>query len=242
MIDTLLRYREKAKRSNILGQLGLVKNKSIDKIDRRDEIRQINQTNQRNEPSETNRTRDYAILTLHRPSNVDDKGSFTNILEGLRNVSRKVPIIFPAHPRTQKQIKLFGYERYFTFIDHNSKNCINPKKSINLLNPLPYLDFLNLMANARLVLTDSGGIQEETTILGIPCLTLRENTERPITVTQGSNTIVGSNPERIVSESMKILNGGGKVGKAPELWDGKAAEKIVGILLEKLWNRYSQPK
>ncbi|CAD7783118.1 MAG: UDP-N-acetylglucosamine 2-epimerase [Candidatus Methanoperedenaceae archaeon GB50] len=115
-----------------------------------------------------------------------------------------------------------------------SNSCVNIENSINLLDPLSYLDFLNLMANAKFVLTDSGGIQEETTILNIPCLTLRENTERPVTLKEGTNTIVGSNPEKIISKSMDILNGKKKIGRIPKLWDGKAAERIINILIEKL--------
>ena len=174
--------------------------------------------------------KDYAILTLHRASNVDNKEVFRDILETLKEVSKKIPIIFPAHPRTQKQIESFGYKKYFSFIDLNSMNSINPKRSTNLLNPLPYIDFLNLMANAMFVLTDSGGIQEETTILGVPCLTLRKNTERPITITEGTNLLVGTDRDKIISESLNILNGGGKTGRIPKLWDGKAAERIVRIL------------
>jgi len=113
----------------------------------------------------------------------------------------------------------------------HSKNPINPKNSINLSGPLPYLEFINLMANSKLVYTDSGGIQEETTILGIPCLTLRENTERPITIKEGTNTLVGSDRGKILKESFRILNGNCKKGKIPKLWDGKASERIVDILL-----------
>lgn len=207
MIDTLLRYKERAKKSNILEKLGLNKDLQV---------------------------RSYALLTLHRPSNVDNRETFINILKALKNVSKKIPIIFPAHPRTQRQIKSFGLEKYFNFVNIESNSCVNIENSINLLDPLSYLDFLNLMANAKFVLTDSGGIQEETTILNIPCLTLRENTERPVTLKEGTNTIVGSNPEKIISKSMDILNGKKKIGRIPKLWDGKAAERIINILIEKL--------
>jgi UDP-N-acetylglucosamine 2-epimerase (non-hydrolysing) len=176
--------------------------------------------------------RDYALLTLHRPSNVDNAEIFKNILEALQRISKEIPIIFPAHPRTQKQVKFFGYERYFDSIELKPMKSINPKNSINLLEPLPYLEFLSLMANAKMVLTDSGGIQEETTILGIPCLTLRENTERPITITQGTNVLVGTDKKKIVTESLNILNGDSKIGKVPKLWDGKAAERIVQVIKE----------
>lgn len=171
--------------------------------------------------------KDYALLTLHRPSNVDDSKIFRNILEALQGVSKKIPIIFPAHPRTQKQIKSFGYEKYFNFIKLNVVNSINTKNSINLINPLAYLEFLNLMANAKFVLTDSGGIQEETTILDIPCLTLRENTERPITIKEGTNVLVGTDKHKIITESLNILNDSGKSGKIPKLWDGQAARRVV---------------
>jgi len=207
MIDTLLRYKERAKKSNILEKLGLNKDLQV---------------------------RSYALLTLHRPSNVDNRETFINILKALKDVSEKIPIIFPAHPRTQRQIKSFGLEKYFNFVNIESNSCVNIENSINLLDPLSYLDFLNLMANAKFVLTDSGGIQEETTILNIPCLTLRENTERPVTLKEGTNTIVGSNPEKIISKSMDILNGKKKIGRIPKLWDGKAAERIINILIEKL--------
>jgi UDP-N-acetylglucosamine 2-epimerase (non-hydrolysing) len=174
---------------------------------------------------------DYALLTLHRPSNVDDKRTFKNILEALREVSKRIPILFPAHPRTQKHVKAFSYEKYFNFLELNPKNRVKLKNSINLSGPLSYVEFLNLMANSKLVYTDSGGIQEETTMLGIPCLTLRENTERPVTIEEGTNILVGSDREKIAEESYKILKGRGKKGRIPKLWDGKASERIVSILL-----------
>ena len=184
---------------------------------------------------------DYALLTLHRPSNVDDKRTFKNILEALREVSRRIPILFPAHPRTQKQVKAFGYEKYFNFLELNPKNTVKLKNSINLSGPLSYVEFLNLMANSKLVYTDSGGIQEETTILGIPCLTIRENTERPVTIEEGTNILVGSDREKIAEESYKILKGKGKKGRIPKLWDGKAAERIVNILLGRPYEPF-QPR
>jgi UDP-N-acetylglucosamine 2-epimerase (non-hydrolysing) len=178
--------------------------------------------------------KEYALLTLHRPINVDNRKALRSMLIALQKVSRNVPIIFPAHPRTQKQISSFGFERYFNFIHSKPLDPNSLKNAINLIDPLPYIDFISLLSNAKLVLTDSGGIQEETTILGIPCLTLRENTERPITVTEGTNKIVGTDRQKIIEESLKILNGGGKTGRIPKLWDGRAAERIVKILREKL--------
>lgn len=209
MIDTLLKHRERAKKSNILKKLGIEKGTLIDKYELK-----------------TN----YAVLTLHRPSNVDNKDTFQNILEALKIVSREIPIIFPIHPRTKKQIKKFGFYNYLFFPSLNSTNPMNLKNSINCIDPVGYFDFLHLMANSKLALTDSGGIQEETTILDIPCLTIRANTERPVTITQGTNVLVGTDKEKIVTESLNILNGGGKIGRIPKLWDGKAAERIVEIL------------
>jgi len=163
----------------------------------------------------------YALLTLHRPSNVDVPEVLAGILDALAKIQTQLPILFPAHPRTVKRIKEFGFEkRLLTMPD------------LLVMEPLGYLEFLNLMANARLVLTDSGGIQEETTILGVPCLTLRENTERPVTISEGTNTLVGSDPQCIVTEALNVLDGQGKSGGSPELWDGHAAERIVAVLME----------
>jgi UDP-N-acetylglucosamine 2-epimerase (non-hydrolysing) len=161
----------------------------------------------------------FALLTLHRPSNVDVPEVLAGILDALEEIQARLPILFPAHPRTVKRIAEFGL-----------KDRLAAMPDLQVLEPLGYLEFLNLMANARLVLTDSGGIQEETTILGVPCLTLRENTERPVTVTQGTNRIVGNDPERIVSEALAALDGEGRAGRVPELWDGQAAERIVDVI------------
>lgn len=163
---------------------------------------------------------EYAVLTLHRPSNVDEREILERILEALAVVGERVKIVFPAHPRTVKRLQEFGlWERATSLF------------GLLLIEPLGYLQFLNLMAKARFVLTDSGGIQEETTVLGVPCLTLRENTERPVTVREGTNRVIGSSREAIVTESLKILDGHGKRGRVPALWDGCAAERIVRILV-----------
>jgi len=166
--------------------------------------------------------RECALLTLHRPSNVDVPETFLRILQALEAIQTHLPIVFPAHPRTRKRIAEFGLTA-----------LIGSMKDLRLIEPLGYLDFLKLMAESKLVLTDSGGIQEETTILNVPCITLRETTERPITVQQGTNVVVGTNPERIIKESYKVLNGRIVSSQMPDLWDGKAAKRIVRILLEK---------
>jgi UDP-N-acetylglucosamine 2-epimerase (non-hydrolysing) len=160
----------------------------------------------------------FALVTLHRPSNVDDPATLRILLETLVEVSRSLPVIFPVHPRTSGRIE----ENGFASLLENS--------GISVLPPLGYLELLGLMEEARVVLTDSGGIQEETTALGVPCITMRENTERPITVTQGTNTVVGSDPKRIMGAFRDVLETGGKAGRVPELWDGKAAERIAEVI------------
>ena len=166
---------------------------------------------------------DYAVLTLHRPSNVDDPAAFGRILDALDVIQRDMPIVFPVHPRTRKTLsQLFLIER------------IEAMPNLRLLAPIGYLDFLKLISSAKLALTDSGGIQEETTILKVPCLTLRENTERPITVQIGSNQIVGTDTGRIVSAYQQIVSGKWRQCGTPPLWDGHAAERIVQILTEKI--------
>ncbi|NNF06887.1 MAG: UDP-N-acetylglucosamine 2-epimerase (non-hydrolyzing) [Candidatus Eisenbacteria bacterium] len=161
----------------------------------------------------------YALVTLHRPSNVDVPETFQGILEALGDLSQEKPVLFPIHPRTRKRIQEFGLE-----------SKLNQYPNLRLEEPKGYLDFLRLMDNAALVLTDSGGIQEETTFLSVPCLTLRLNTERPVTVDEGTNTLVGVDPEAIRSAGKKALTGDAKKGTIPELWDGKASERIVDIL------------
>lgn len=160
----------------------------------------------------------YAVVTLHRPSNVDQKETLRPLLEVLRDVSEKLPIIFALHPRTRGNIERFGL-----------RHLVSGERIV-VLPPQGYLEMLGLMAGARLVLTDSGGLQEETTALGIPCLTMRENTERPITVEQGTNTMVGRDRAAILAGVAEILSGEGKSGRVPELWDGRAAERIASHL------------
>ena len=158
----------------------------------------------------------YALLTLHRPSNVDDPAVLESLLEVMGRIAKKIPIVFPLHPRTEKRVEEFSLQ-----------DLLNP---LTITPPLPYLDSIKLMANSALVLTDSGGMQEETTILNVPCLTLRKNTERPVTIEKGSNCLVGVDPEKIYAEAEAVLNGRGKRGEAPPLWDGRAAERIVATL------------
>ncbi len=159
----------------------------------------------------------YAVLTLHRPSNVDDQKTFRGIAEALNTIGKEIEIVFPAHPRTQKQMKEFDIN-----LDRDN---------IKVVDPLSYRDFLRLYKNSKFVLTDSGSIQQETTYLNIPCLTIRENTERPFTISKGTNVLVGVNPEVIIEESLKIINGNQKKSKGMPLWDGKTAERIVNVLL-----------
>ncbi len=168
------------------------------------------------------RPRQYAVLTLHRPSNVDRRESFEPILSALERIARDMPIVFPVHPRSRKNITSMG-------LDPRLAKAAN----IKLIEPLGYLDFLKLMAESAMVLTDSGGIQEETTILGVACLTLRDNTERPVTTTQGTNRIAGSTTEGIL-RAYDTVRKNPPSGKRPDLWDGKAAQRIVDVLVRSL--------
>ncbi|HEX9463206.1 MAG TPA: UDP-N-acetylglucosamine 2-epimerase (non-hydrolyzing) [Alphaproteobacteria bacterium] len=169
-----------------------------------------------------NRPSSFAVLTLHRPANVDDPAALKQILETLADLGRETPIVFPVHPRTRARVTAAGLD-----------SLLAPP-SILVLPPQGYAAMLGLMRDARLVLTDSGGIQEETTALGVPCLTLRDTTERPITVSEGTNEIVGRDPGRIRSAYAEIIRTGGKAGRSPELWDGAAAPRIAAVLADKL--------
>jgi len=209
MIDSLRASEEKAGKSAILDQFGLrgASNGSVKR---------------------------YALLTLHRPSNVDDRETFLSILEGLDELAGSCPILFSAHPRTRKRIAEFGLERFFQAGNEQSGN----ETGIRLLDPLGYFDFLCLMKHAALVVTDSGGIQEETTCLKVPCVTVRENTERPVTVTCGTNVIAGTNSENI-RRAVKDQLSGKKQGRVPEKWDGQAAGRIVQTIVQEF--RESEP-
>jgi UDP-N-acetylglucosamine 2-epimerase (non-hydrolysing) len=160
----------------------------------------------------------YALVTLHRPANVDDSAALKSILQSLLDVSRDLVVVFPTHPRTRQRIAEFGLELKLK------------TDQLRLLDPLPYVDFLGLQSRARVVITDSGGIQEETTYLGVPCLTLRENTERPITVSLGTNVLVGRDPKKLRAELALVLAGKQKKGTIPPLWDGHAGERIAHVL------------
>ncbi|MBA4141402.1 MAG: UDP-N-acetylglucosamine 2-epimerase (non-hydrolyzing) [Nitrosospira sp.] len=161
----------------------------------------------------------YGVVTLHRPSNVDIAEVLSRICTGLKEVATELPLIFPVHPRTRNNLEQFGID-------------LGP--NIMQVGPQSYMAFLNLWKDAAVVLTDSGGLQEETTALGVPCITIRNNTERPITVEEGSNVLAGTDPGRIVAEVSKVLRGEGKRGRRPHLWDGKAAERIVEVLTREL--------
>ncbi len=191
MIDSLVAHQKKAENSNIFHQLNML-------------------------PKE-----EYALVTLHRPSNVDEYEGLKMLLTSLEKIGRKIKIIFPMHPRTRKNIYDLGLSSF-----------LNTNSDVLFTEPLGYLDFLKLEINAKFILTDSGGIQEESTYFGVPCLTLRENTERPITITEGTNQLVDLNVESIVNSAREIIEGKVKKGKIPKYWDGKTAERIVRVLDE----------
>jgi UDP-N-acetylglucosamine 2-epimerase (non-hydrolysing) len=186
MIDTLLKFRPKAARSDILERLGL-------------------------------KSRGYAVVTLHRPSNVDDPARLAGLMGMLAELSRRLTIVFPVHPRTRQYLESAG-----------------SPAGLMLLPPMGYLEFLRLTGEARLVLTDSGGIQEETTILQVPCLTLRENTERPVTIEQGTNRLVGVEPGAILRAALEELEGPPKAAQVPDLWDGGASRRILDVLRQRM--------
>lgn len=161
----------------------------------------------------------YGVITFHRPSNVDEPETFQDLAEALKKISKDLPLVFPVHPRTRQKMEEFG---------------IDLGERVTLLDPQGYMEFLNLWKDAVVVLTDSGGLQAETTALGIPCLTLRENTERPVTVSEGTNQLMGVDVVKILSAASKIIAGTTKEGKFPKFWDGKASERIVAAILASL--------
>lgn len=161
------------------------------------------------------RDREYVVLTLHRPANVDDAATFSGLMRAVEVIQREIPVIFPVHPRTQKIVA-----------PHQAK-----LPNVRITEPLGYFEFMKLISHARLVMTDSGGVQEETTYAGVPCLTMRSNTERPSTIDVGTNHLVGLDPDRIISAGLKILREGPVERKVPDLWDGQAARRILDVLL-----------
>ena len=165
----------------------------------------------------------FAVLTLHRPSNVDDPATLSALLDVMAEINRRLPVVIPLHPRTRSNIEKFGFTAKLD--------------GLHILPPVGYLEMLGLMRDAKLVLTDSGGIQEETTALGVPCLTLRENTERPITLVEGTNTLVGPHPDAIRAAFNDVMENGGKAGRIPEYWDGRAAMRIAHTLKNWLPNQ-----
>ena len=224
MVDTLLKHREKAQQSTILAQLGL----SVAGLGA-----QGTQNGENRQGVLTKgAVRPYAVATLHRPSNVDEPDTFRGILDALSMIGKNVPIIFPVHPRTASRIREFRLGRMVEFTPVDS-GVPTGGAGIRCVDPLGYLDFLCLTANAAVVLTDSGGIQEETTVLGVPCVTLRENTERPVTITHGTNVLVGIKPKDIVAGALRKLKDRKPRG-IPDLWDGKAGERIIDILTERV--------
>jgi UDP-N-acetylglucosamine 2-epimerase (non-hydrolysing) len=231
MVDSLLYHLDQAKKTNILERLGLKPvTPDIGPGPTSDSLCSASQLN-----ALCSRL-SYALVTLHRPANVDNRESFEPILRGLLQVTEKMPVIFPIHPRTLKQVKALNLAADFEF--HDSWD-VKPegyyedgvlRKKIHCFAPLGYLEFLNVMAHASVVLTDSGGIQEETTVLDVPCITLRDTTERPITLTEGTNVLVHNDPERIVLEVEKALDVNRKRSRCPSIWDGHTADRIVEIL------------
>ncbi len=211
MVDTLLKHRQAAQKSLILSRLGLKTN------------------NQFGSESNDSSCSEYGVVTLHRPSNVDDPNTFQEIIEALAIVADRLPLFFPVHPRTMNRIKESLFGGFFAFVPAQAE--IVPKtKRIHCLEPLGYLDFLCLMSNAKLILTDSGGIQEETTVLGVPCVTLRKNTERPVTIREGTNVLAGMGKEDIVHCALTKLSEKPREQKRPTFWDGRAGNRIVECL------------
>jgi UDP-N-acetylglucosamine 2-epimerase (non-hydrolysing) len=168
----------------------------------------------------------YAVVTMHRRKNVDDPVILESLLNALEWIQERIPLVMPLHPRTRKRLEEFSLIKRASALSN-----------LALTEPLGYLDFLALTESAKFVLTDSGGLQEETTVLGIPCLTVRSYTERPVTVSVGTNTVVGSDPEIIRDAVGEILAGRGKVGAIPELWDGRASQRVANVLIDSLTHR-----
>ena len=220
MIDSLLYNKPFAEKSDILERLGLL-TAGPDESSERNKLNKPNKLKELVVP--------YALMTLHRPSNVDEKHSLTNIMSAITKISEWIPVVFPAHPRTQKRLREFDLNLPATVTaSPDELNKLN--KRMLIVPPLSYLDFLKLEIYAKFVMTDSGGIQEETTVLNVPCLTLRDTTERPITITRGTNVLVGNSPQKIIEEASKILASKSQSPPRIELWDGRTGERIVDVL------------
>jgi UDP-N-acetylglucosamine 2-epimerase (non-hydrolysing) len=205
MVDTLLHHRDRAEQSAVLQRLGLA-----------------------GSDSDSQATLPYGVVTLHRPSNVDDPAAFRNILDALLTIGKRLPLVFPVHPRTVARIEEFGLADQcpmLTALEH----VPDTTAGLYCIEPLGYLDFLRLMSKARIVLTDSGGIQEETTMLAVPCVTLRNNTERPVTISEGTNVLAGTSKEAIVRQSFRQLKRRTQRIR-PRFWDGKAGQRMVKLL------------
>ncbi len=166
--------------------------------------------------------KEYFLFTFHRPSNVDTEEELRKLVQIITHISEKLPVVFPVHPRTRKRISEFGLDKF----------C--ERDNIHLCDPLGYFEFMKLVKSSRAVITDSGGIQEETTFLGVPCLTIRQNTERPVTITRGTNTLLDLNVDLVLEHTKSILNNEYKTGQIPELWDGKTTERIVDIIVNQI--------
>jgi UDP-N-acetylglucosamine 2-epimerase (non-hydrolysing) len=205
LVDTLMRHLSKAQESTMLQDLQLAEGAGV---------------------------KPYAILTLHRPANIDDSRILTPMLDAFLDISKRMPVVFPAHPLMLKRIHDEDLSDYF--VDHfvQDPEPWDARVRIRLVPQLGYLDFLRLMSEARVVLTDSGGIQDETTMLGVPCITLRGSTERPVTLEQGTNVLAGSNPEKIISEFNRAYRSRWKSNRSPRYWDGNAAKRIIKVLLD----------
>ncbi len=215
MVDTLLRHRTRAERSPVLERLGLLKPAAPSRRSRRS-------------ASGDSAVRPYGVVTLHRPSNVDDPMVFRGILDALLTVCRTLPLIFPVHPRTFAHITKFGLAAECPLLGAGEP-IKDPQSGLYCIEPLGYLDFLRLMSQARIVLTDSGGIQEETTVLGVPCVTLRKNTERPVTISHGTNILAGTDTAAIIRKARQQLARGHRPAHPP-YWDGNAGRRIVKML------------
>jgi UDP-N-acetylglucosamine 2-epimerase (non-hydrolysing) len=211
MVDSLLYNKPLAQKSDILKKLGLLTSQQLPATSHQSLITP------------------YTLLTLHRPSNVDEKDSLMDIMSAIKKISEKISVVFPAHPRTQKMLKDFGFQPPIT------------NHQLLITSPLGYLDFLNLEMNAKFVITDSGGIQVETTVLGIPCLTILDSPIWTITHEQGTNILVGRSSQKLIAEALKILDAQSPITshqslKCPDLWDGKAATRIMDVLVKRQYN------